>query len=76
MMMIILLLPLPLVILSMMMMMTVVISNMLFPCKYMYDPKCFTMLKKLKTNNINKCSEVNTCVVIKAKKKKLVVEVS
>ena len=34
------------------------------------------MLKKLKTNNINKCSEVHTCVVIKAKKKKLVVEVS
>ena len=42
----------------------------------MYDPKCFTVFKKLKTNNINKCLEVHTCVVIKAKKKKLVVEVS
>ena len=43
---------------------------MLFPYKYMYDPKCFTRFKKLKTNDINECSEVHTCVVIKAKKKK------
>ena len=50
--------------------------NFLEKKKYMYDPKCFTVFKKLKTNNINKCSEVHTCVVIKAKKKKLVVEVS
>ena len=50
--------------------------NFLKKKKYMYDPKCFTVFKKLKTNNINKCLEVHTCVVIKAKKKKLVVEVS
>ena len=45
--------------------------NFLKKKKYMYDPKCFTVFKKLKTNNINKCSEVHTCVVIKAKKKKI-----
>ena len=50
--------------------------NFLKKKKYMYDPKCFTVFKKLKTNDINKCSEVHTCVVIKAKKKKLVVELS
>ena len=42
----------------------------------MYDPECFTVFKKVESNNINQCPEAHTCVVIKAKKKKLVVEVS